>query len=105
MLKVGFTSALVVQDPFEGGRNVSSSVSRQRLASMVATFTTAARLMDSILSDQNQADMGLAFVSFFQPGFPSFQNRCLPKPSPNAQKLVIQPAGSEKSGHNRYVIK
>ena len=102
---MGFTSALVVQDPFEGGRNVSLAVSRQRLASMVATFTTAARLLDSILSDKIEADMGLAFVSLFQPGFPSFQDRCLPKPSPHVQKLVIQPAGSEKSGHNRHVIK
>jgi len=32
---VGFTSALVVQDPFEGGRNVFLAVSRQRLVSMV----------------------------------------------------------------------
>ena len=72
---------------------------------MVATFTTAGRLMDSILSDKNQTEMGLAFVSLFQPGFPSFQDRCLPKPSPNVQKLVIQPAGSEKSGQNKQMTK
>ena len=81
------------------------SVSRQRLASMVATFTTAGRLLESILSDKIQADMGLAFVSLFQPGFPSFQDPCLPKPSPNVQKLAIQPAGSEKSGQIKQMIK
>ena len=106
ILKVGFTSAMVVQDPFEGGRNVSLLVSRQRLASMVATFTTAGRLLDSVLlSDQIQPNMGLAFVSLFQPGFPSFSDRCLPTPSPHFQRVVIQPAGSEKSGRHKHFIK
>ena len=40
---------------------------------MVATFTTAGRLLDSVLSDENQPKMGSsAFVSLFKPGFPSF---------------------------------
>ena len=68
---MGVTPALVVEDPFEGGRNVASSVSRKRLASMVATFTTAGRLLDSMLLSGNKMEMGGAFVSLFQPGFPS----------------------------------
>ena len=83
-----FTSALVVLDPFESGRNVASAVSRQRLANMVATFTTAGRLLDRVLSDENQPEMGSsAFVSLFQPGFPSFPDRCLPLPSPRVQNV------------------
>ena len=102
---MGFVSALVVEDPFEGGRNVALSVSRQRLANMVATFTTAGRLLYSVFSEEKQPEIGSsAFVSLFQPGFPSFPHRCLPLPSPRVQKIVIQPAGSEKSGQNKHLI-
>ena len=66
---MGFTSALVVEDPFEGGRNVALSVSRQRLANMVATFTTAGMLLDSV----PEIGSASAFVSLFQPGFRSLK--------------------------------
>ena len=73
---MGFTSALVVEDPFESRRNVASAVSRQRLANMVETFTTAGKLLDSVLSDENLPESGSsAFVSLFEPGFPSFPDK------------------------------
>ena len=89
----GLHSALVVQDPFEGGRNVAVGVTSERLARMVATFTTAGMLMDFILS-KTTLDMGAAFVSLFQPGFPEFPQFAVPLRTPSVQRVFLLPAGS-----------
>jgi len=91
--KFGLHSALVVQDPFEGGRNVAVGVTSERLARMVATFTTAGMLMDFILS-KTTLDMGSAFVSLFQPGFPEFPQFAVPPKTPSVQRVFLLPAGS-----------
>ena len=96
----GLHSALVVQDPFEGGRNVAVGVTSKRLASMVATFTTAGMLMDFMLSE-TKLDMGSAFVSLFQPGFPEFPQFAVPLKTPFVQRVVLLPVGADMYGRNK----
>ena len=74
-------------------------VTSERLARMVATFTTAGMLMDFMLSE-TKLDMVSAFVSLFQPGFPEFPQFAVPLKTPFVQRVVLLPAGSDIYGRN-----
>ena len=75
-------------------------VTSERLARMVATFTTAGMLIDFMLSE-TKLDMGSAFVSLFPNRDSQFPQFTVPLQTPFVQRVVLLPAGSDIYGRNK----